>query len=106
MCLAVLQEEGAEYAEAPWNLNNFPSMGGNMTRHAGADVPGASRPYLDVGMMFSSAPWHLAPQLLYSATYLHTGAARKWCAVLACSQSCQSEYLQDGCEPAWEVSHA
>lgn len=69
------------YAEAPWNLNTFSARGGlhgNVLRHTVADVPGLSRPRLDVGMMFSSAPWHMAPHLLYSASYLHTGAPKKW----------------------------
>jgi hypothetical protein len=35
-------------------------------------------PTVEFGMTFSSRPWKVEDQLLYSATYLHSGAAKQW----------------------------
>jgi len=35
-------------------------------------------PMVEFGMTFSSRPWKVEDQLLYSATYVHSGAAKQW----------------------------
>ena len=79
-----MQGVGAEHADSPWNLGSFLQLRGNVLRHAAAGVASASQPHLAVGMMFSSTPWRLAPHLQYTASYLHTGAPKKWCAIGFC----------------------
>lgn len=73
---------GEEYAADPWNLANLARLGGkhgNLLRHVGEHVPGLTSPQLQLGSMLTSRPWAVAPQLLYSISYLHTGDAKKWC---------------------------
>jgi hypothetical protein len=74
----LMQGQGAAWSDSPWSLASFPQLQGNMMRHAGADSATSSRSHLDIGMMFSSTAWRLAPQLQYTASYLHTGAPKKW----------------------------
>ena len=35
-------------------------------------------PTVEFGMTFSSRPWKVEDQLLYSATYIHSGSAKQW----------------------------
>ena len=74
----LVQGQGAAQADSPWSLASFPQLQGNMMRHAGADSAASCLSHLDIGMMFSSTAWRLAPQLQYTASYLHTGAPKKW----------------------------
>lgn len=76
-----LQGLGEEYAADPWNPANLARLGGkhgNLLRHVGEHVPGLTSPQLQLGSTLTSRPWAVAPQLLYSISYLHTGDAKKW----------------------------
>lgn len=79
-----MQGQAAAQAGSPWSLASFPQLHGNMMRHAGDDSASSSRSHLDIGMMFSSTTWRMAPQLQYTASYLHNGAPKKWCAASSC----------------------
>lgn len=113
-------EAAAQYASHAWNLNNL--QGSSLLRYlpapesaaedaeessadeegadgdvvvAEADVqPGVAAPALRVGMMFSACPWRVEEHLLYSASYLHCGEARRWYSVPASASAAFEQAFQ------------
>ncbi|CAL8461880.1 g1411 [Coccomyxa elongata] len=70
-----------EYAEAMWNLNNFPRLQGrhgSMLRHVDDNIPGVMVPWVYMGMLFSSFAWHIEDHMFYSINYHHWGDAKRW----------------------------
>ena len=43
-------------------------------------MEGLTYPWLYFGALFSTFCWHVEDHFLYSVNYLHTGAAKTWCA--------------------------
>jgi hypothetical protein len=46
------------------------------------DIDGINKPWLYLGMLFSSFCWHREDIYLASINYLHLGAAKQWCWVV------------------------
>lgn len=83
-------EAGADLAQHPpfgsdeyyrtcgWNLNNIASWPGSALRHVTHSIDGINRPWLYLGMLFSSFCWHREDIYLASMNYLHEGAPKQW----------------------------
>lgn len=71
------------YATHAWNIATWPRNMASLVRNMGSDVaaPGVLSTCLHVGMMYSSATWHLPPLYMYAIEYLHWGEAKRWYAV-------------------------
>eukprot|EP00742_Colponemidia_sp_Colp-10_P009281 GILJ01010109.1.p1 GENE.GILJ01010109.1~~GILJ01010109.1.p1 ORF type:complete len:646 (+),score=69.01 GILJ01010109.1:131-2068(+) len=66
------------YLRHPWNLNSVPYAKESMLRFLGEEVSGVTRPWLYIGMLFSTFCWHNEDHHLYSINYLHEGAPKTW----------------------------
>lgn len=77
-----------DFGRHPWNLNQLPRESGSLLRNMTFDVNGVSRPWLYVGMAFSSFCWHNEDNYLYSINYMHAGNTKVWYGVpgIAASQ--------------------
>ena len=82
--LGVLPEFGSEdyYRMCGWNLNNVSLWPGSAIRHLSHPIDGINKPWLYLGMLFSSFCWHREDIYLASINYLHIGAAKQWCVVI------------------------
>eukprot|EP00004_Rigifila_ramosa_P003214 TRINITY_DN13393_c0_g1_i1.p1 TRINITY_DN13393_c0_g1~~TRINITY_DN13393_c0_g1_i1.p1 ORF type:complete len:1369 (+),score=194.23 TRINITY_DN13393_c0_g1_i1:519-4109(+) len=67
-----------EYIHSPWNLNNFPNDSKSLLRLITRSISGMKKPWLYVGMIFSSFCWHYEDHSTYSINYLHFGAPKVW----------------------------
>lgn len=75
------KKKAHEIKASPWNLNNMSNAAwenGNLTSLLYEDVPGMTAPTLDIGMLFSARAWGLTQHLMYTISYLHKGAPKKW----------------------------
>ena len=70
------------YRICGWNLNNTSYCPGSVLRHVTHDIDGINKPWLYLGMLFSSFCWHREDIYLASINYLHLGAAKQWCWVV------------------------
>eukprot|EP01012_Entosiphon_sulcatum_P025381 TRINITY_DN306_c1_g1_i1.p1 TRINITY_DN306_c1_g1~~TRINITY_DN306_c1_g1_i1.p1 ORF type:complete len:704 (+),score=67.03 TRINITY_DN306_c1_g1_i1:144-2114(+) len=64
-----------------WNLNFLPKQPNCLVSHF--DIGGVTRPFIYVGMLFSSFCWHTEDNYLASINFIHEGAAKSWWAVPA-----------------------
>ena len=60
----------------------------------GSSIPGVHAGRLEFGMTFSSTPWKVQEQLLYSSTYLHSGAMKQWYCIPAYASSMFDSLMQ------------
>jgi hypothetical protein len=61
-----------------WNLNNLPLLKNSLLRKCDREIDGVIRPWIYIGMMFSSFCWHNEDHYLYSINYLHAGEPKQW----------------------------
>mmetsp|Transcript_32656 Transcript_32656/g.73723 ORF Transcript_32656/g.73723 Transcript_32656/m.73723 type:complete len:541 (+) Transcript_32656:516-2138(+) len=61
-----------------WNLNNISSWPGSAIRCITHSIDGINKPWLYLGMLFSSFCWHREDIYLASINYNHSGAAKQW----------------------------
>jgi len=66
------------YRTCGWNLNNISAWPGSQIRHLTHPIDGINRPWLYLGMLFSSFCWHREDIYLASINYNHVGAAKQW----------------------------
>ena len=71
------------YAVCGWNLNNLPRLPGSVLRHVDEDVAGINVPWMYYGMLFSTFAWHTEDNDFASINYMHAGAAKTWCPLVA-----------------------
>uniref|UniRef100_A0A7S2BGH3 JmjC domain-containing protein n=1 Tax=Octactis speculum TaxID=3111310 RepID=A0A7S2BGH3_9STRA len=61
-----------------WNLNNVSFWPGSALRYLTHSIDGINRPWLYLGMLFSSFCWHREDIYLASMNFLHFGAPKQW----------------------------
>ena len=66
------------YIESGWNLNNIAYLEGCVLKHVPGDVSGLKKPWLYVGMCFSTFCWHVEDHWNHSINYLHWGEPKTW----------------------------
>uniref|UniRef100_A0A7S2SRM7 JmjC domain-containing protein n=1 Tax=Rhizochromulina marina TaxID=1034831 RepID=A0A7S2SRM7_9STRA len=66
------------YRLSGWNLNNLPLWPGSALRYVTHPIDGVNRPWLYMGMLFSSFCWHREDINLASVNYMHCGAGKHW----------------------------
>ena len=66
------------YARSGWNLNNIARWPGSVLRYYEEPVSGVTSPWLYLGMLFSTFPWHNEDNYFYSINYHHAGAPTQW----------------------------
>ena len=66
------------YARSGWNLNNIARWPGSVLRYYEEPVSGVTSPWLYLGMLFSTFPWHNEDNYFYSINYHHAGAPKQW----------------------------
>ena len=83
------------YSNCGWNLNNTPFCPGSALRHVTHDIDGINKPWLYLGMLFSSFCWHREDIYLASINYLHVGAAKQWysCTLCLCLRLSSSPFV-------------
>jgi hypothetical protein len=88
----------AEYTNSPWNLNVLPNVSGSLLSQqlVGGPCPvaGMNHPVLDVGMLFSSFSWQIDNHMLYSMSYNHWGAGKRWYGVPGHAAGCFEAVFQ------------
>jgi histone demethylase JARID1 len=65
-------------AKSGWNLNNTARWPGSLLRRHDAPLPGVTQPWLYLGMLFATFPWHNEDNYLESINYHHAGAPKQW----------------------------
>ena len=85
------------YIESGWNLNNIAYLEGCVLKHVPGDINGLKKPWLYVGMCFSTFCWHVEDHWNHSINYLHLGDPKTWYGVppYAAKQfeSCVRDYV-------------
>eukprot|EP00958_Prasinococcus_capsulatus_P028731 scaffold7207_cov520-Prasinococcus_capsulatus_cf.AAC.3 len=78
-------EEGKDgsIASSPWNLNNIPRSKDSLLEYVQENVAGVTSPWVYAGMLFSTFCFHVEDNWLYSLSYNHMGAAKRWYAIPA-----------------------
>mmetsp|Transcript_39100 Transcript_39100/g.66538 ORF Transcript_39100/g.66538 Transcript_39100/m.66538 type:complete len:574 (+) Transcript_39100:97-1818(+) len=66
------------YRTCGWNLNNISCWPGSAIRCVTHSIDGINKPWLYMGMMFSSFCWHREDIYLASINYMHSGASKQW----------------------------
>ena len=66
------------YARSGWNLNNIARWPGSVLRYYEEPVSGVTSPWLYLGMLFSTFPWHNEDNYFYSINYHHADAPKQW----------------------------
>ena len=66
------------YIESGWNLNNIAYLEGCVLKHVPGDISGLKKPWLYVGMCFSTFCWHVEDHWNHSINYLHHGEPKSW----------------------------
>ena len=61
-----------------WDFGELVEHPSNLLRVIGANIPGLTRPWLYLGMMFAAFCWHVEDHYLCSVNYLHAGAPKTW----------------------------
>ena len=62
----------------PWDFEHLYSHPLNLLRVVEHDIPGLTKPWLYLGMLFATFCWHVEDHFLCSLNYLHRGAAKTW----------------------------
>lgn len=62
----------------PWDFEHLYSHPLNLLRVIEHDIPGLTKPWLYLGMLFATFCWHVEDHFLCSVNYLHTGASKTW----------------------------
>lgn len=68
-------EDGGKH---PWDFEHIFSHPLNLLRVVEHDIPGLTKPWLYLGMLFATFCWHVEDHFLCSVNYLHRGAAKTW----------------------------
>mmetsp|Transcript_2422 Transcript_2422/g.7441 ORF Transcript_2422/g.7441 Transcript_2422/m.7441 type:complete len:580 (+) Transcript_2422:139-1878(+) len=71
-------DDPAYYAASGWNLNNIALWPGSLLRRHDAPLPGVNTPWLYLGMLFGTFPWHNEDNYFESINYHHAGAPKQW----------------------------
>ncbi|KAI6660856.1 hypothetical protein LOD99_13580 [Oopsacas minuta] len=66
------------YIDSGWNLNNIAYLEGCVLKHVPGDISGLKKPWLYVGMCFSTFCWHVEDHWNHSINYLHWGEPKTW----------------------------
>ncbi|KAL7064166.1 hypothetical protein AAHC03_05600 [Spirometra sp. Aus1] len=74
-----------QYANSPWNLNNFAMNERSALRYLPTDISGMKVPWCYVGMVFSCFCWHTEDHWSFSINYLHRGEPKTWYGVPSAS---------------------
>lgn len=61
-----------------WSLRSMYKLPASLLRHVASQIPGVTRPWVYVGMLFTSFCWHNEDNFLYSINYHHAGAPKLW----------------------------
>jgi len=69
------EDDGVPHA---WDFGALVEHPSNLLRVIGANIPGLTRPWLYLGMMFAAFCWHVEDHYLGSINYLHAGACKTW----------------------------
>lgn len=72
------EEEEEEMTPHAWDFGELVDHPSNLLRVIGANIPGLTRPWLYLGMMFAAFCWHVEDHYLSSVNYLHAGAPKTW----------------------------
>ena len=75
---AIPERAGRYYAASGWNLNNIALWPGSLLRRHDAPLPGVNTPWLYLGMLFGTFPWHNEDNYFESINYHHAGAPKQW----------------------------
>jgi histone demethylase JARID1 len=70
--------EHEKYLDDGWNLNNLPRLDGSLLQYVEGDITGILKPWLYVGMCFSSFCWHTEDHYFASINYVHWGEPKTW----------------------------
>lgn len=62
----------------PWDFEHLYSHPLNLLRVIEHDIPGLTKPWLYLGMLFATFCWHVEDHFLCSLNYLHRGAPKTW----------------------------
>jgi len=66
------------YRTCGWNLNNISAWPGSAINCVTHSIDGINKPWLYLGMMFSSFCWHREDIYLASINYNHAGDGKQW----------------------------
>jgi len=66
------------YRTCGWNLNNISTWPGSAIRCVSHSIDGINKPWLYLGMMYSSFCWHREDIYLASINYMHSGDGKQW----------------------------
>lgn len=72
------RDQSSALGRCGWNLNNLPLLKDSLLRLCDREIDGVIRPWIYIGMMFSSFCWHSEDHYLYSINYLHAGEPKQW----------------------------
>jgi histone demethylase JARID1 len=67
-----------KYMNDGWNLNNLPRLNGSLLQYVEGDITGILKPWLYIGMCFSSFCWHTEDHYFASINYVHWGEPKTW----------------------------
>ena len=85
------------YIESGWNLNNIAYLEGCVLKHVPGDINGLKKPWLYVGMCFSTFCWHVEDHWNHSINYLHLGDPKTWYGIPSYAanqfENCVREYI-------------
>lgn len=72
--------QASEVMASPWNLNVFPTLASSLVNHLPRSMSGVSKPWLYVGMMFSTFAFHFEDMALGSINYAFgpSSAGKVW----------------------------
>jgi len=78
-----------------WNLNFFGHdiPGSVLGLVSNGDIPGVTRPWMYLGMLFASFAWHVEDNHLFSINYMHEGKPKSWYGVPADHADAFEEYV-------------
>lgn len=62
----------------PWDFEQLFEHPLNLLRSVEHDIPGVTKPWLYLGMLFATFCWHVEDHFLCSLNYLHRGASKTW----------------------------
>ena len=85
------------YIDSGWNLNNIAYLEGCVLKHVPGDISGLKKPWLYIGMCFSTFCWHVEDHWNHSINYLHYGDPKTWYGVPSYAakqfENCVREYV-------------
>lgn len=83
------------YGRSGWNLNNIARWPGSVLRHYAEPLSGVTSPWLYLGMLYSTFPWHNEDNYFYSINYHHAGAPKQWYGAPGAKAQIFEQALQD-----------